>query len=70
MHEERSKRRYSKTFSCAVIGEALQAPGHLKPPDVASMTWKSLNSTRPHWFSGFAATGVLNVYWNGIWLVK
>src|SRR6476619_5818984 len=39
-HEERSKMRYSNTFSCAVIGPTVHWFGH-GPRPVASMTWKS-----------------------------
>jgi hypothetical protein len=48
MHEERSKIRYSKTFSCGVIGLTEQCVGHVALPELALMTWKSLNNTRPH----------------------
>jgi len=68
MHEERSKMRYSKTFSCGVIGplpKRVHVAGQVSPPETASTTWKSLNSTRPHWLFEAALTGVLNVYWNG-----
>lgn len=71
MHEERSKMRYSNTFSCGVIGFGLlkHSLGQIiELPVEASMTWKSLNSTRPHWFAGGALTGVLKVYWNGVLL--
>jgi hypothetical protein len=38
---------------------ALHAP--LLVTRASAETWKSLNTTRPHWLAGVAATGVLNV---------
>jgi hypothetical protein len=38
---------------------ALQAP--LLVTSASADTWKSLNTTRPHWLAAAAATGVLNV---------
>jgi hypothetical protein len=37
----------------------LQAP--LPVTSASAETWKSLNTTRPHWLAAVAATGVLNV---------
>src|SRR5688572_1807610 len=66
MHDERSNSRYSNTFSCAFIGLTEQWPGNVWPPLEALITWKSLNSTRPHWFCGIAVVGALKVYSSGI----
>src|SRR5438132_13736834 len=67
MHDDRSNKRYSNTFSCALLGPTVHWFGQVRvelPPVL--ITWKSLNSTRPHWFAGCAAVGALKVYWSGI----
>ena len=47
----------SSTFSCAVSGVLEHSAGKVRPPVVAPLTWKSLNSTRPHWASAAAPPG-------------
>ena len=66
MHEERSKIRYSNTFSCGVITAAVPHCAGKVPLPLMLLTWKSLKSTRPHWFSGVAVVGVLKVNWKGV----
>jgi len=55
--------------SCGVNGPAVHSAGNVAVLDRASETWKSLNSTRPHWVVGFGAgayaTGVSNVKCSG-----
>ena len=62
-HEARSKSMNSSTFSCGVSGA--RRCTRVGKRDVlvaaASLTWKSLKSTRPHCFAAGVPTGVLNV---------
>ena len=55
----------SNVFSWGDMGPSVHSFGNVAPPDCASETWKSLNSTRPHWVVGFGsgvyAIGVSNV---------
>ena len=58
---------YSRTFSCGVIGAYVapepsveQFSGKYGERTLLFETWKSLNTTRPHWLADAAPTGVLN----------
>ena len=57
MHDARSSIMNSSTFSCAVIGP-VQYSGVV--PLAGWLTWKPLNTTRPHCWSAGEPTGVLN----------
>ena len=61
MQEARSKSMNSRTFSCAVSGDALQLAGNVVPEVAEFATWKSLNTTRPHCDAAGEPTGVLKV---------
>src|SRR5207248_1448522 len=66
-HEVRSNSRYSSTFSCGVSGLAVpHSPGKVPVALPPVLTWKSENSTRPHWFIGIALSGVLKVNSTGV----
>src|SRR4051812_49175611 len=61
-HDARSKSMNSSTFSCGVRGLSLHSAGKTTFWVVAaSLTWKSLNSTRPHCCAPGVPTGVLKV---------
>src|SRR5580698_4302341 len=74
MQAERSKKRNSSALAWPERLVALQPVGNglvgsessLLPPagGGASLTWMSVSTTRPHWLSAVASTGVLIVrYW-------
>src|ERR1700690_371280 len=67
MHDDRAKRRESSTFSCGVSGLAApHSAGKVPVPEPPVLTWKSLNSTRPHCCAAGTEIGVLKVNSTGV----
>ncbi len=72
---DRSKNKNSSALACGDMPLLLQPPGNgvsgrdVSPPSIAppagsgtcELMWMSVYTTRPHWFSGAAAMGVLKV---------
>src|SRR5947199_336355 len=62
MQEARSKNMNSSTRSWAVIAVLLHSPGKVKVlASLTLVTWKSLNTARPHCWSAGVPIGVLKV---------